>query len=154
MDERSFRNAMGTFPTGVTVITTKVGSDVHGMTANAFMSVSLNPQLLLISIDEKASMLDKIRQTNRFGLSILADHQLDFSMHFAGQKKKDQDIKFDWVNGMPVIPDALAQIACTVEKTFVAGDHTLFLGKADHIVMNEGEAPLIFYKGNYQSLKL
>lgn len=149
MDERTYRDAMGTFPTGVTVITTLIGDVVHGMTANALMSVSLQPPLLLISIDEKASMLDKIKQANRFGISILANDQLDISMHFAGQKKRAQAIQFDALDGLPVIPGTLVQIACTVQNQYVAGDHTLFLGKVDRVLLNNQKPPLTFYKGKY-----
>src|SRR5699024_12434263 len=87
MDDREFRNAMGKFATGVTVITTEVDGEPHGMTANAFMSVSLHPKLIMISIDNRANMLDKIKEANKFAVNILADHQKDLSMHFAGQTK-------------------------------------------------------------------
>jgi len=154
MDERRFRKAMGTFPTGVTVITTQAEDGIHGMTANAFMSVSLQPPLILIAIDEKARMLEKIKQVNRFGISILKDNQRDLSMHFAGQKKMKEAIRFDWVSGLPVIAGSLAQFACTTEKAIVAGDHTLFLGKVDEIRLNDSQNPLTFYQGNYYQLEL
>jgi flavin reductase (DIM6/NTAB) family NADH-FMN oxidoreductase RutF len=152
MDERTFRDAMGTFPTGVAVVTTLIDDKVHGMTANALMSVSLKPKLLMISIDEKASMLDKINDSQQFALSILGDNQLDISMHFAGQKRHDSQIQFDWLNGMPVISGALTQIACVVEDAYLAGDHTLFLGRVEHIRLKDSGSPLTFYKGKYLSL--
>lgn len=69
MDDRLFRNAMGKFATGVTVISTEHNGDIHGMTANAFMSISLNPKLVLISIGEKAKMLEKIQQSKNMPLT-------------------------------------------------------------------------------------
>ena len=71
MDDRLFCNAMGQFATGVTVVTTEIDREIHGMTANAFMSVSLNPKLVVISIAEKAQMLRKIQQTKRYVVNIL-----------------------------------------------------------------------------------
>src|SRR5690348_10488909 len=95
MDDRQFRNAMGKFATGVTVVATEVDGSVHGMTANAFMSVSLSPKLVVVSISEKAHMLDKINQSGKFSVNILSSSQQDLSMHFAGQQKNHQEVKFD-----------------------------------------------------------
>ena len=89
MDDRVFRNAMGKFATGVTVITTKSEGEVHGMTANAFMSVSLTPKLVLISSDEKAKMLSKIQQTGKFVVNLRSDNQKEISMQFAGQPRNN-----------------------------------------------------------------
>lgn len=88
MDSREFRNAMGRFATGVTVITTNDGTDAHGMTANAFMSISLEPKLITISIDNHANMLKKIKASGQYAVNFLSDQQQDISMNFAGQKKK------------------------------------------------------------------
>ena len=85
MDDRQFRQAMGKFATGVTVITTEVEGEVHGMTANAFMSVSLEPKLVVISIGERAQMLKKIKTSKKFAVNILSGEQQDYSMIFAGQ---------------------------------------------------------------------
>lgn len=86
MDDRTFRRAMGHFATGVTIITTKVDEGIHGMTANAFMSVSLDPKLVAISIDNRANIINKIDSSQKFAVSLLNANQKDLSMHFAGQK--------------------------------------------------------------------
>lgn len=151
MDDRTFRNAMGKFATGVTVITTLLEGEAHGMTANAFMSVSLNPKLVLISIGEKAKMLDKINESGKFAVNILSDDQKELSMHFAGQMKEEREIEFDWVNELPVIKNALANIVCKVHSKQIAGDHTLFIGEVTDIVTSEG-APLAFYEGKYSEV--
>ena len=78
MDDRKFRNAMGKFASGVTVITTEADGEIHGMTANAFMSVSLNPKLVVISIGERANMLEKIQGSKKFAVNILAADQETF----------------------------------------------------------------------------
>ncbi|MFJ7638380.1 flavin reductase family protein [Peribacillus sp. NPDC097206] len=152
MDDRLFRDTMGKFSTGVTVITTKHDGKVHGMTANAFMSVSLNPKLVVISIGENARCLNKIRESGQFGVNILAEDQQEYSMIFAGQKKGEIDIEFDTLAGVPVLPGALAQISCEVVSSYVEGDHTLFIGKVQDILLEEKE-PLLFYSGKYYSLQ-
>ncbi|WP_342430707.1 flavin reductase family protein [Neobacillus sp. FSL H8-0543] len=152
MDDRQFRNAMGTFATGVTVITTEVEGEVHGMTANAFMSVSLNPKLVVISIGDKARILNKIKQSKTFSVNILAENQQEISMIFAGQLKEHRGVVFDRLAGQPVVSGALAQVTCEVSSEYVEGDHTLFIGKVTEINLEDGD-PLLFYKGRYRSLQ-
>ena len=152
LDERTFRNAMGKFTTGVTVITTVVGEEVHGMTANAFMSVSINPKLITVSIDEKAHMHEKIRKASKFAVSVLKEDQIDTSMHFAGQKET-KGIEFSWFKGIPVIKNSLANIVCEVYDSIKAGDHTLYIGKVIDLSMEEGD-PLVFYEGKYGKGKM
>jgi flavin reductase (DIM6/NTAB) family NADH-FMN oxidoreductase RutF len=151
MEDRQFRNAMGKFATGVTVILTDVEDGVHGMTANAFMSVSLSPKLVTISIGENARILEKIKQSKTFSVNILAADQQELSMIFAGQLKDQHDVVFDRLDGKPVLPGALAQIACEVAAEHVEGDHTLFIGKVTDVHLEDVE-PLIFYNGKYRSL--
>ena len=151
MDDRLFRNAMGRFTTGVTVITTKIDDEVHGMTANAFMSVSLNPKLITVSVDHKAQMHEKLRESERFAVSILSEEQQNISKHFAGQKQAEKGIDFDFIEGVPVIPDALAAIVCKGYSSHPIGDHTLYVGEVIDIGLKEGE-PLTFFAGKYGSL--
>jgi len=151
MDDRLFRTAMGKFATGVTVIATDVDGDVHGMTANAFMSVSLSPKLVVISIGEKAKILEKIKQSQTFSVNILAEDQQELSMIFAGQIKEPREVSFDRLDGKPVLAGAVAQIACEVSAEHVEGDHTLFIGKVTDIKLEDAE-PLLFYSGRYRTL--
>ncbi|MCM3767784.1 flavin reductase family protein [Neobacillus niacini] len=151
MDDSQFRTAMGKFATGVTVIATDVDGEVHGMTANAFMSVSLSPKLVVISIGEKARILEKIKQSNSFSVNILAAHQKELSMIFAGQIKEHREVAFERLDGKPVLPGALAQIACEVSAEYIEGDHTLFIGRVTDIHLEDGD-PLIFYSGRYRKL--
>ncbi|MFD1425556.1 flavin reductase family protein [Kroppenstedtia sanguinis] len=151
MDDRHFRNAMGRFATGVTVITTQVEDEVHGMTANAFMSVSLNPKLITVSVDHQAHMHKKLKKSKGFAVSILSKEQRDISMHFAGQKLMDEEINFDFVAGVPVIPDALATVVCNAHSSHDLGDHTLYVGEVIEIGLHEGD-PLTFFAGRYGSL--
>jgi flavin reductase (DIM6/NTAB) family NADH-FMN oxidoreductase RutF len=151
MDDRQFRTAMGKFATGVTVIATDVDGDVHGMTANAFMSVSLDPKLVVISIGKKARILEKIKQSQTFSVNILAADQQELSMIFAGQLKEHREVEFDRLDGKPVLNGAVAQIACEVSTVHVEGDHTLFIGRVTDIHLEDAE-PLIFYSGKYRTL--
>ncbi|MEH7158755.1 flavin reductase family protein [Neobacillus drentensis] len=151
MDDRKFRTAMGKFATGVTVITTEIAGEVHGMTANAFMSVSLDPKLVVISIGEKAQMLDKIKKSKKFAVNILSAEQQELSMIFAGQIKEQREISFERLDGLPVLSGAIAQVACEVVNVNIEGDHTLFIGKVIEIELNEKE-PLMFFNGRYRSL--
>ncbi|MEH6907581.1 flavin reductase family protein [Neobacillus drentensis] len=151
MDDRQFRSAMGKFATGVTVIATEVEGEIHGMTANAFMSVSLDPKLVVISIGEKAKVLNKIKESKIFTVNILAADQEELSMIFAGQLKEHKEVTFERLDGKPVLSGAVAQIACEVSAEHVEGDHTLFIGKVTDIHLEDAE-PLVFYNGKYRSL--
>lgn len=150
MDDRLFRTAMGKFATGVTVIVTETDNHPHGMTANAFMSVSLDPKLVVISIKENAKILSKIQASKTFSVNILSADQQEVSMIFAGQLK-DKEVAFARLENQPVIPGALAQVTCEVSAEYVEGDHTLFIGKVTGIEVNEGE-PLLFCNGRYREL--
>ncbi|MDQ0257111.1 flavin reductase (DIM6/NTAB) family NADH-FMN oxidoreductase RutF [Evansella vedderi] len=152
MDDRQFRNAMGKFATGVTVVTTELNGEVHGMTANAFMSVSLDPKLVVVSIGERARLLPKLKEANKFTVNILASDQQEISMIFAGQlKDQKKTVSFERLEGQAVIPGALAQVVCEVSAEHVEGDHTLFIGKVIDIRLEEGD-PLVFFSGRYRTL--
>ena len=151
MEERLFRHAMGNFATGVTVITTEVNGIPHGMTANAFISVSLNPKLVLVSIDKKAKMLGIIQRKQKFAVSILATEQQTESMRFAGQTK-EEPYEFENFHNIPVVKDTLTTAVCNVYQEVEAGDHVLIIGEVIHLRANNGE-PLIYFQGKYQELK-
>src|SRR5690625_1116025 len=116
MDDQTFRQAMGKFATGVTVIATETDGEIHGMTANAFMSVSLDPKLIVVSIDKRARMLNKIKEAETFTVNFLRKEQKEYSQLFAGQIKDKIDVPFARLQNLPVIEDALASIACTVHN--------------------------------------
>ena len=144
---------MGKFATGVTVITTKLDREIHGMTANAFMSVSLNPPLVVISIGEKASMLQRIEESQTFAVNILAEDQQYLSQHFAGQRQEEREIPFTELEGYPVLDGTVAQIVCDVVSSYVEGDHTLYIGKVKAIQLEE-KNPLLFFSGKYNKLSI
>lgn len=151
MDARLFRNAMGKFATGVTVVSTKIGEVTHGMTANAFMSVSLNPPLVVVSIDERASMLGKIKESGSFAVNILAEDQQYLSQHFAGKPEEGTVVPWGELDGYPVLEGTVAQVVCDVVTTHVEGDHTLYICQVKAIQVEERN-PLVFFSGNYKKL--
>lgn len=152
MDNRTYRNAMGSFATGITVITTEVNGEVSGMTANAFMSVSLEPKLVLISIDKNAKMINKIQETKKYGISILSEGQKEQSMNFAGQLQERIEIDFIRVGDMPVLNNSLLNLSCNVVGSHETGDHVLFVGEVTEIKINEGD-PLLFFGGKYRNIQ-
>jgi len=153
MDTKHFRNISGKFATGITIITTKDGEDTHGMTANGFMSVSLEPALILVSIGKQQKLHDLLLKSGRFGVSILNDKQENISNHFAGKFDKDLDLSFEEKGGTPLIPDALGYFVANVVSTHEEGDHTLFIGEVEVCGAGNHDAnPLLFYSGQYRLL--
>ncbi|MFK8794926.1 flavin reductase family protein [Planococcus plakortidis] len=150
MDDRLFRDAMGKFATGVTVLTTENDGVPHGMTANGFMSVSLDPKLVVISIGHKAKFLEKVSASQKFAVNILSEEQEQYSRHFAG-RPGDEAVLFDTLQGLPVLNGVVAQIACEVVSTHIEGDHTLFIGKVLDLKL-EDKNPLLFFSGQYRQL--
>ncbi|MEI3604803.1 flavin reductase family protein [Pseudogracilibacillus sp. SE30717A] len=151
MDERLFRDAMGKFATGITVVSIKDNDRYTGMTVNAFMSISLNPKLIAISIDERAGMYDKLKSSKKFGVSVLKEDQKDLSKIFARQKEQDQEIAFIEQDGVPVIKNSLATISCETEQQIKAGDHLIFIAKVTDINIQDGE-PILYFGGNYRTV--
>nr|CDQ35723.1 NADH-dependent flavin reductase [Virgibacillus halodenitrificans] len=151
MDSRTFRDVMGKFATGITVVATDFENDIKAMTVNAFMSVSLDPKLIAISIDEKASMYTILQETEQFGLSILSEEQKELSMIFAKQMEKDREIKFSQQDGVPVIKDSIATLSCQIKEKALAGDHMIFIAEVTEIDMKDGN-PILFYGGQYRNL--
>ncbi|WP_300442023.1 flavin reductase family protein [uncultured Mameliella sp.] len=149
LDPRQLRDACGLFGTGVNVIATRHADGDHGMTANAFMSISLDPPLIAISIGERARILPLLQQAGHFSVSTLAEGQEPLAWHFAGRPATGLENPFDSLGGLPVIRGALAHYACEIANEIRAGDHTIFLGHVRHLATDAGARPLIFYKGRF-----
>ena len=138
------------FATGVTVITTRVGEQVHGMTANAFMSVSLRPPLVLISVDRRAKLNALLREGAHFGVSVLEERQTALSDRFAGRPRDDDaGAAFEIVRDTPLVEGALAHLVARVVRCYWGGDHSLFLGQVEYVRYGEG-TPLLFHGGRYE----
>jgi len=147
----AFRRTLGMFATGVTVLTTRTGESVHGMTANAFMSVSLRPPLVLVSIDRRARMCNLLHEGTRFAVNVLEAGQVSLSDHFAGREGVGEEPRFELVHDTPLVEGALAHLVCRVVRSFWGGDHSLFLGQVEYARYGKGE-PLLFHGGRYERL--
>jgi len=148
----AFRKTLGMFATGVTVVTTQADDQVHGMTANAFMSVSLRPPLVTISVDRRAKMHALLHEGRRYGISVLADEQRGLSDRFAGRAVEDaEEVEFDLVHDTPLVRGALAHLVARVVRSYWGGDHSLFLGQVEYARYGEGR-PLLFHGGRYEHL--
>lgn len=152
IDSREFRNCCGHFATGITVVTTQVDGDIHGMTANGFMSVSLEPPLIAVSIGHKARLHQLLPQSMRYGVSILSEAQLPFSNHFAGRPDDTLDIPFIQQADMALLDGALAHLVARVVDAHEVGDHTLYIGQVEYLHYQDGR-PLLYYGGGYNQLK-
>jgi flavin reductase (DIM6/NTAB) family NADH-FMN oxidoreductase RutF len=146
----ALRSTLGMFATGVTVITTLKGGQVHGMTANAFMSVSLDPALVLVSIDRRTKMCGLLYEGSRYGVSVLCETQSELSDRFAGRAVNSAEPRFDVVRDTPLVDGALAHFVARVERSYWGGDHSLFLGRVEYARQHSG-APLLFHGGHYVS---
>src|ERR1700752_4820759 len=152
LNPSEFRKAMGTFATGVTIITLDLEGEVHGMTANAFASVSLDPPLLLVCVDHSARTHAHLHAKKRFGVNILAEDQRAISEYYARPTRthdraaEEAGAAFEGTAfGTPVLRGALAYLECRLHTAQDAGDHTIFIAQVEDVVVNEGK-PLLFFE--------
>ena len=152
----NFREAWSCFCTGVTVITTPELSDdgstdgeVHGMTANGVVSVSLEPPLALVSIGHNRNSYPLVRKNRRFAISILNTEQQAIARHFTKppeERDPEHSISLIKLGDSKVIDGAIAAMDCSVVSEHEEGDHTLFVARVEHVRLNEGE-PMLWYRG-------
>jgi flavin reductase (DIM6/NTAB) family NADH-FMN oxidoreductase RutF len=154
IEKNELRRVMGHFATGVTVITTfsKEGK-LHGLTANAVSSLSLEPPLLIICVDKKAESYASFEESGAFTVNILADDQEDISRRFAvsGGEKFEGVAYRRGANGAPILSGALAHLECKLYASYEGGDHTIYLGLIDEAETREVK-PLLFFRGGYREL--
>jgi len=158
LSSSEYRKALGHFSTGVTVVTAeREPGRVHGMTANSFTSVSLDPMLILVCVDDRAKMLPLLEKKKHFGVSVLKQTQQAISEYFAkrehsGEAEQRLGIHFRLTpGGAPVIDGTLLQMGCRVVSSHVAGDHTIFIGEVQDAEMHDGE-PLLYFRGEYRKI--
>jgi flavin reductase (DIM6/NTAB) family NADH-FMN oxidoreductase RutF len=156
--QAEFRKALGCFATGVTVITVDHEGEVHGMTANAFTSVSLDPMLVLVCVDHRARTHAHLHSKKRFGVNVLAENHRAISEYYArlGQThqhaEEEVGARFDrTAHGTPVLHDGVAYLECRLHTAQDAGDHTIFIAEVEDVVVREGD-PLLFFHGEYRTI--
>ena len=149
---------MGGFATGVTIITLDLEGEVHGMTANAFASVSLDPPLLLVCVDHSARTHAHLHAKKRFGVNILAEDQRVISEYYARpvrtheHAEEEAGARFErTAKGTPILRGALAYLECRLQSAEEAGDHTIFIAEVEDVVVRQGE-PLLFFRGRYRKI--
>ncbi|HND29186.1 MAG TPA: flavin reductase family protein [Myxococcota bacterium] len=149
MEAKDFKAAMSRFLSGVTVVSTQHEGEIWGMTASAFLSVSIDPFLVLVSVGKTAKFHDRAIASGRYGVSILTAEQQDLSGHFAGWPKPGVEPVWEQPDfHSPVLVGALAQVDCLLHQVVDAGDHSLFLGNVQAVRLGEG-APLGYFRGAY-----
>jgi len=154
-DPIAFRNSLGNFPTGVALITVncKNFGDL-GLTVNSFASVSLDPPLILWSINKSSDLFETFIDTETFTVNILSEDQQDISTQFS--KKSQHSLKgYDWQrtkNGCLFAPNSLVHFDCTTFEQIDGGDHIIFVGKVTDFV-NRGGKPLVFSQGKYRKIQ-
>ena len=156
----AFREAMGEFPTGVTVVTVAAGhGGMHGTTVNSFSSVSLDPMLVLVCLNENSCGLDLIERAGAFAVNVLSAGQQGVSRRFADRNRPAGSAMFDGVpfepgvTGCPVLADATASFDCRLWQLHRAGDHLIVLGEVVALVHRPQLEPLIFHAGTYKALE-
>lgn len=150
--QEAFRRVMASFVTGVTVVTTQARGEVRGMTANAFMSGSLDPPLCVISVGLKARMHAFLAEAGHFGVNILARGQEALIGHFSGRPVEGIDPKYEYAGATPLFAHANATIAAKVVARHACGDHSLFVGHIFALRHNDGLSPLVLHVGRLASL--
>jgi flavin reductase (DIM6/NTAB) family NADH-FMN oxidoreductase RutF len=149
-----FRQAAGRFATGITVATVVDASGApHGLTANSFTSVSLNPPLVLVCIGHTTATVECFRTAKHFGINILAEDQRALSDHFA-RKGHNRFEGLEWhpgKTGVPLLPGVLAVMECKVHRKVAMGDHDIFVGEVVRVEITE-KAPLLYFSSGYHHL--
>lgn len=154
MDERTFRDTAGAFPTGVTIVTARSGDGPAGLTTNAFASLSLDPALVLVCFDNTSRTLPVVREAGRFAVNVLRKGQEDLAAVFASkrvQEEKFADATHSEDHGVPVLDHALAWLVCDLRELVPGGDHTIGIGVVTAAHLTDGE-PLLFWRGEYRGL--
>jgi flavin reductase (DIM6/NTAB) family NADH-FMN oxidoreductase RutF len=154
VSHEEFRQALGRFASGVTVVTCKSDAgNPLGLTVSAFSSLSLEPPLVLICIDTRASVYEDLKEGSFFAVNVLAQDQESVSRRFAS---RDTD-RFKGLGyregktGAPLIDGALAFIECRLVHSCPGGDHTIFVGQVESSEVNDGK-PLLYFRGGYASI--
>ena len=158
LNPTEFRKAMGAFATGVTIITVDLDDEVHGMTANAFTSVSLDPMLVLVCVDHSTRTHAHLHAKKRFGINVLCQDQMAISEYYARPERSHEHAeaeagaRFDRTrHGTPMLHGALAFLECRLESVQQAGDHSIFIAEVEDVVVREGD-PLLFFRSGYRKI--
>jgi flavin reductase (DIM6/NTAB) family NADH-FMN oxidoreductase RutF len=142
----------------VTIVTVDLDGEVHGMTANAFASVSLDPMLVLVCVDHTTRTHAHLHAKKRFGINVLCEEQRAISEYYARPERthehaeQEAGARFERTrHGTPMLQGSLAYLECRLHSAQVAGDHTIFIAEVEDVLVREGE-PLLFFRGKYRKV--
>lgn len=156
-DARALRTALGCFATGITVVTLSPGVDgvPAGVTVNSFNTVSLDPPLILFSIDKASYILGAFQDASHYVVNVLADNQQELSDRFAAHSAEKWDgVSFEtWESGAPVMADTLAAFECEAHAQVDGGDHVIFIGRVIKMACHAEKSPLLYVRGHYARLE-
>jgi flavin reductase (DIM6/NTAB) family NADH-FMN oxidoreductase RutF len=157
LDKASFRHAMGHFASGVTIMTTTADGRMHGMTVSAFASQSLDPLLILVSVERSTEMHKLVMASQAFAINILGEHAEGTARFFADNARLKGPEFVDGayhigVNGAPLLNEAVAYLEATVQSTLEAGDHSVIVGRVTALEVRSDAPPLIYYRSGYRRL--
>lgn len=159
ISSEEFRKALRHFPAGVTIVTIRTGDQVHGLTISAFASVSAEPPLIMVIIENRHRAYPLLMEADAvFAVNILGEEQSELSNRFAWVKDEDRFAQGDWSTaetGAPVLADALAWLDCRIHARYPAGSHTIFVGQVEASAVPQEEAPpLVYWNRGYRRLRL
>ena len=155
IDRIELRNALGNFATGITVVTAAgPQGDLLGITANSFNSVSLDPPLVLFSLNRGAYSLKSFQASGAFAINILSEDQEHLSTNFAKQlEDKWAGVEYEiWETGSPILKGAIAAFDCEIHSMYDGGDHIIFIGRVLRLKAETDGRPLVYYQGRYGRL--
>jgi len=155
IDEESFRDVLRNWASGVTVVTSRAGDEIHGMTVSAFSSVSADPPLVLVCANQASTTHEVIQKGGLFAVNILASHQEQISNVFAAPENEDTRLEgVGWSEGRtgaPLIDEALACLECMVVSAYEEGSHTIYVGRVEAVHTTTAK-PLLYFQGGYRAL--
>jgi flavin reductase (DIM6/NTAB) family NADH-FMN oxidoreductase RutF len=153
--KRAFRDTIGCFATGVTIVTTTGPDGPAGMTTNAVTSLSLDPLLVLVCFDHGSRTLDVVRASRRFAINVLRADDVALAAVFASKRvanEKFESVTHTETHGVPVLDSALAWVACELRELVTAGDHEIGIGEVIGMGAGEPSAPLLWFRGAYTTI--
>lgn len=154
--ERSYRDTIGHFATGVTIVTSTGPDGPAGMTTNAVTSLSLRPRLLLVCFEQRSRTLDAVRASERFAVNILRHEDEALAAVFATKRvarEKFERVTHTEAHGVPVLDSALAWIACSLRELHPGGDHVIGIGEVIGMYVGADADPLAYYRGRYTTIR-
>ena len=155
--QAQFKAALGSWASGVAVVTTEGARGPEGTTVSSFTSLSLEPPLVLICLAPSARVVGPLRETNRFALTMLAADQAEASRHFAA-RSRELGVGFGTIplertpDGLPRVAGGVSWLSCTVEAIIPQGDHHIFVGRVLQAGVDDSKTPLLYFRRGYRAL--